>query len=135
MILYVCVLVFSFPEDAKRMAIKEEQHDPGYEESTSSATQQCSFYPANEQGDHLCLFTAFIHPEAGRQNISCITACFSGVRFLLPRLMRNLKLMETQELKKQNCFYIRIMCFVFFRRFDKAVLGKIEKHAFHILVT
>ncbi|XP_060783017.1 G/T mismatch-specific thymine DNA glycosylase [Neoarius graeffei] len=38
-------------EDAKRMAIKEEQHDPGYEESSSSATQQmCSFDPANEQG-------------------------------------------------------------------------------------
>lgn len=42
-----------FTEDAKRMAIKEEQHDPGYEESSSSATQQmCSFDPANEQGDH-----------------------------------------------------------------------------------
>ncbi|MCJ8734367.1 hypothetical protein PDJAM_G00234390 [Pangasius djambal] len=38
-------------EDAKRMAIKEEQHDPGYEESSSSATQQtCSFNRANEPG-------------------------------------------------------------------------------------
>ncbi|XP_017330680.1 G/T mismatch-specific thymine DNA glycosylase isoform X1 [Ictalurus punctatus] len=38
-------------EDAKRMSIKEEQHDPGYEESSTSATlQTCSFYPANEQG-------------------------------------------------------------------------------------
>ncbi|XP_072519347.1 G/T mismatch-specific thymine DNA glycosylase [Salminus brasiliensis] len=37
-------------EDAKRMAIKEEQHDPGYEESSTSGTQQaCSFYPANER--------------------------------------------------------------------------------------
>ncbi|KAF7707604.1 G/T mismatch-specific thymine DNA glycosylase isoform X2 [Silurus meridionalis] len=38
-------------EDAKRKAIKEEQLDPGYEETSSNATQQtCSFYPANEQG-------------------------------------------------------------------------------------
>ncbi|XP_017545854.1 G/T mismatch-specific thymine DNA glycosylase isoform X1 [Pygocentrus nattereri] len=38
-------------EDAKRVAIKEEQHDPGYEEScTSGAHQACSFYPPNERG-------------------------------------------------------------------------------------
>ncbi|KAM9470767.1 G/T mismatch-specific thymine DNA glycosylase-like [Clarias gariepinus] len=37
-------------EDAKKKAIKEEQHDPGYGESSSSATRQtCSFYPSNEQ--------------------------------------------------------------------------------------
>ncbi|KAG9272367.1 G/T mismatch-specific thymine DNA glycosylase-like [Astyanax mexicanus] len=37
-------------EDAKRMAIKEEQPDPGYEESSTSGSQQaCSFYPANER--------------------------------------------------------------------------------------
>ncbi|TSQ92615.1 G/T mismatch-specific thymine DNA glycosylase [Bagarius yarrelli] len=41
-------------EDAKKMAIKEEQHDPGYEGSSSSATQQtCSFYPSNKQDAEL----------------------------------------------------------------------------------
>ncbi|XP_076877792.1 G/T mismatch-specific thymine DNA glycosylase [Brachyhypopomus gauderio] len=38
-------------EDAKKMAIKEEQHDPGYEEGTGSRTQQdCSFCPAYDEG-------------------------------------------------------------------------------------
>ncbi|XP_026990882.1 G/T mismatch-specific thymine DNA glycosylase [Tachysurus fulvidraco] len=38
-------------EDAKKMAIKEEQHDPGYEEGSTSVTQQtCSFSHANEPG-------------------------------------------------------------------------------------
>ncbi|XP_066505154.1 G/T mismatch-specific thymine DNA glycosylase isoform X2 [Hoplias malabaricus] len=38
-------------EDAKRVVIKEEQQDPGYEESCTSGTQQaCSFYPVEERG-------------------------------------------------------------------------------------
>lgn len=57
---YFIFLMVVFTEDAKRMAIKEEQHDPGYEESSSSATQQmCSFDPANEQGDHHHLMSVY----------------------------------------------------------------------------
>ncbi|XP_062856146.1 G/T mismatch-specific thymine DNA glycosylase [Trichomycterus rosablanca] len=38
-------------DDAKKMPIKEEQHDPAYEESSTSGTHQsCSLYPANKQG-------------------------------------------------------------------------------------
>uniref|UniRef100_A0A4W4GY85 G/T mismatch-specific thymine DNA glycosylase n=1 Tax=Electrophorus electricus TaxID=8005 RepID=A0A4W4GY85_ELEEL len=43
-------------EDAKRITIKEEHHDPSYEQCSASRTQQaCSFCPANDGDDH--------HPE------------------------------------------------------------------------
>lgn len=49
------------------MAIKEEQHDPSYEESSSSGTHQsCSLYLTNKQG-LLKTLTAFIQIK------NCIT--------------------------------------------------------------
>lgn len=52
-------LVFCvFTEDAKRMAIKEEQYDPGYEAAYGGAYGE----PGNEEGNGHC---AFASGEAG----------------------------------------------------------------------